>query len=215
MFFVLALLMSASALALGIAPASKVVDFRTEKEIPVVYRLYNTEQKALTAEITANGSLSKYLRIEPALIVFKKGERYKTFTVYVRQPEDGKQAVASIIARGPKTEVSAELSAAPSKVQLPTGSAVEEPKKAEEQEPKTAQEQEPTGAEKQQPNSGGASQFLLYALLGVVIIGNILYFVVRKGSGKKQKDKGELKEEIIELKHELDTFDFPDSENSK
>jgi len=260
-FMVVAMVFAVGVHALGIAPASSVIEFEPSKEITTKFRIYNSEQQDFIATIAVNGSLSEYVTIDEKQIQFRKNDRYKTFDARISLPDKNRELTGNIIVYGPQKHVAAELIVMDKDVVLPTGKAVDIPDEQDEE--------------------SESFMLIIQILLGTIIAGNIIFLakkfmrttgiknardllvqlesmddstfvqhvtsekndfaewlrkinipalaykiyevndrmqmmdIIRAHINKEDLpvEGNELKKEIIDLKHELDTFDFREYEH--
>lgn len=151
--FLIGLMLVSSGLAIGIAPANTEVVFEPNKDQTLEFRVYNTEHKALTATITANGSLAEYLTIDTPRISFLETERSKTISVTIQSADTIPDDLAGDIIVESTTKVAAHI-VMRKPAAMPTGNAVQE----------VPQE--------------GAKDGLFTIVLIALIIGNVLFFTV-------------------------------------
>ena len=80
--------LSQQALALGIAPSRKVVDYQPNKKITVRVRIINEEEQAMRVVLTPSGDLADCVSLSSSVLTFSAGEREKTFTYTLEMPPD-------------------------------------------------------------------------------------------------------------------------------
>jgi len=164
--FALLVLLSDGALALGITPANKILDFEPGVEKSVAYRIYNTEQKDFVAQLNITGALKDYITLDQSQITFTKDDKVKSFTLTIRIPEVvPTDASATISVIGVPKDASATLKLQASLgLNMPTGAVVGEPNIQSEAKSKTdKKENTPLLA-------------IAAGILALLIIGNIVYF---------------------------------------
>ncbi len=227
--FLVFCLLATQCVALGIAPARH----ETEHGGVVVYKVYNTEKKAFTAKIRMNGSLAEYAAPQTDALVFAPDEMSKTFSVAVDAPQTA--LAADIVVSDGKKEVRARLTT-PFGPGLITGSAVREPETGSvlalvlvganvayfvygRRRPETPQELlsylQKIDDERfslhlkrndfvEWMHNHPELAFRLYDLRDRQdVIG-----AVRQHTAPREKDEETLRQEMLELRRELETFDF-------
>jgi len=152
-------MLCSSAYGLGLAPASKNIIFTPGGKESVLYRVYNTENTAYTAEISINGSLSQYATLSEKKLVFKQSDGFKEFNVTLAEPEAmGPGLSADIIVKGHGIIVKSRLGLENGGM-MPTGSVIKESGNVD---------------------NSGAVRYVLPGALILVVIANILYFASGK-----------------------------------
>jgi hypothetical protein len=185
--FVIGLLCMVSAAAIGIAPANSMLVYTPGKAQTLQFRVYNTEQKALTATITTNGTLSEYLTMDAASISFLPTERSKAFTATLKETDTIPADLDGYIIIEANTEVAAHI-VVKKPASMPTGNVVED----------TEQK--------------GSNDHLFTILLVALAIGNVLFFTIA-GVRKRVRKTPNLKrvktpEELLAFLRQIDDAAF-------
>jgi hypothetical protein len=183
-YLVLLVMLSATALGLGITPATQDLEFAEGKEYNLTYRVYNTASKDISVSIAANGSLAKYIQLDKQSLKFSKNDRYKVVVANVRLPDEARDLKATIKASDGKLDVFALINVdAPEPT--PTGMFLE--------------------GESRNP-------YLIPIFLGLVVVGNIVYFAVAR---LKPKPKLESPEDLLSVLRTIDDAAFREYVNSE
>ena len=147
------------ATALGVAPANQEFDFEPGKIINISYRVYNIEGKDSIVHASVNGTLSKYIELDKSKIKFRKDQRYGIINAKISLPSQPKTMTGHINMDDGIVIVRAKI-IIKAESGLPTGRVIE--------------------------SKEGIKNFLLPMVLLLIIIGNVLYFSIRK-FGRRQK----------------------------
>jgi hypothetical protein len=174
---ILFLLACVPVLGLGITPAEQAIIYNEPKVYNITYKIYNTECRDMMVTLSANGTLAKYMEFDRGPIRLAKVDRYKVIEVKVNLPDSGDYK-GTLIADNAKFKVSAQVSATGPKNKV-TGHFIKNNTK---------------------------KPYLVFSLLGLIIVGNLVYFAIAK---LKSKPNIEKPEDLIMLLKSIDdtTFD--------
>jgi hypothetical protein len=174
---ILFLLACVPVLGLGITPAEQSIIYSEPKVYNITYKIYNTECRDMMVTLSANGTLAQYMEFDQGPIRLAKVDRYKVVEVKIRLPDSG-DYTGTLIADNAKFKVSAKIFATGPKSML-TGHFIKN--------------------NTQRP-------YLVFSLLGLIIVGNIVYFAIAK---LKSKPGIEKPEDLLTLLKSIDdtTFD--------
>lgn len=101
------------AFALGVSPATEVINFKPGLEHEFVLRVLNSQNRSMRVEISKEGGLSEYVDLSDDMIEFSSDEKQKSFTVKVSLPdsvgEAGDHIVKILITEVPKATKRADI----------------------------------------------------------------------------------------------------------
>ena len=86
------LLLNQAALALGLSPAKKIMDFAPNKEETITFNLINNENKDLKVFVEVSGELAQYIQIPNNVVIINKDEKSKELYLVVILPENFERA---------------------------------------------------------------------------------------------------------------------------
>ncbi|MAH01896.1 hypothetical protein CMO87_01535 [Candidatus Woesearchaeota archaeon] len=76
------------AIALGISPAKKVIDFAPNKEETITFNLINNENRDLRVFVEISGELAEYIQIPNNIVTIKKDEKSRGLDLEIILPEN-------------------------------------------------------------------------------------------------------------------------------
>jgi len=82
------LMLNQIAIALGISPAKKVMDFAPNKEETITFNLINNENRDLRVFVEISGDLEKYIQIPNNIVTIKKDEKSRGLDLEIILPEN-------------------------------------------------------------------------------------------------------------------------------
>ena len=82
------LMLNQIAIALGISPAKKVIDFAPNKEETITFNLINNENRDLRVFVEISGDLEKYIQIPNNIVTINKNEKSKELNLEIILPEN-------------------------------------------------------------------------------------------------------------------------------
>lgn len=82
------LMLNQIAMALGISPAKKVMDFAPNKEETITFNLINNENRDLRVFVEISGELAEYIQIPNNIVTIKKDEKSRGLDLEIILPEN-------------------------------------------------------------------------------------------------------------------------------
>ena len=82
------LMLNQIAIALGISPAKKVIDFAPNKEETITFNLINNENRDLRVFVEISGELAEYIQIPNNIVTIKKDEKSRGLDLEIILPEN-------------------------------------------------------------------------------------------------------------------------------
>ena len=81
------LMLAKDAIALGISPGKKTIDFEPNLEKDITLTVFNSEHRDFTAAIFARGELGNYIELQEAKLKFSSEDGEKSFNYKIKLPE--------------------------------------------------------------------------------------------------------------------------------